>query len=582
MMRCAFFLVGGFGHPSVNQELMKLVRPKLFGGARPVEGRKGAMRDVLAGVTLASLNIPQLLGYARIAGMPLATGLYTAVLAPIAFAMFGSSRHLVVAADSGTAAILAGALRHMAQPGSAHYAALAAMTALFTAGMLLLARILRLGFLADFLSRTVLVGFLTGVGIQVAITMLDDMLGIAVPASNAVLQLWQVAHALPQLNAPTLAMSSFVVAAIVAGQRFAPRLPVALLLVVGSMAASRFFGFTTLGVTMIGRVQGGLPVFDLPHASWDEVLQLLPVAASCFVVIMAQSAATARVFALRYQERTDEDANLLGLAAANAAAAVSSAFVVNGSPTQTAMADRTGARSQLAQIVFAGCVFLVLLILTSPLQYLPGCVLAAVVFAIAIGMIDVATLRAMRTESPGEFKLALITAAAVAFVGVEQGVLLAIVLSLLRHVRQSYRPHTAVLHYDPRHGWTYAPATAGHQSEPGLILYRFGANLFYANAARFADEVRSLVGGAPDPVHWLIIEADAIDDIDYTAARVLLSLIENLARDHVQIVFARVNSSLRDDMDRHNVTAAIGADNLFVTRHEALAKAGVSMDSRVA
>jgi len=559
---------------------MTVVRPKLFEGAKPVGGRAGAMRDVLAGVTLASLNIPQLLGYARIAGMPLVTGLYTAVLAPIAFAMFGSSRHLVVAADSGTAAILAGALRHMAEPGSAHYASLAATTALLTAGMLLLARILKLGFLADFLSRTVLVGFLTGVGIQVAITMLADMLGIAVPATNTVFVLSQIAHALPHLNAPTLALSSFVVAAIQGGRRFAPRIPVALLLVVGSIAAGRVLGFATLGVTTIGPVPSGLPAFGLPHASWDEVLQLLPVAASCFVVILAQSAATSRVFALRYQERTDEDANLLGLVAANAAAAVSSAFVVNGSPTQTAMADRAGARSQLAQIVFAGCVFLVLLMLTGPLQYLPVCVLAAIVFTIAIGMIDVVTLRAMRTESPGEFKLALITAAAVAFVGVEQGVLLAIVLSLLRHVRQSYRPHTGVLHYDPGHGWTLAPATAGHQSEPGLILYRFGANLFYANASFFADEVRALVAGAPDPVHWLIIEADAINAIDYTAARVLLILIENLDREQVQIAFARVNSSLRADMDRHNVTAAIGADNLFVTRHEALAKVGPSMDSR--
>jgi MFS superfamily sulfate permease-like transporter len=199
-----------------------------------------------------------------------------------------------------------------------------------------------------------------------------------------------------------------------------------------------------------------------------------------------------------------------------------------------------------------------------------------------MGMIDIATVRTMRTESPGEFKLALIAAAAVAFVGVEQGVLLAVTLSLLRHVRQSYRPHTAVLHYDPGHGWTHAPATAGHQSEPGLVIYRFGAALFYANAARFADQIRTLIAGAPDPVRWLIVEADAITDIDYTAARVLLALIEDLAREHVQIAFVRVSSSLREDMDRHNVTAAIGADNLFVTRHEALAKVAPSTVARSA
>jgi sulfate permease, SulP family len=550
---------------------MKLASLELFEGARPVRGKRGAARDVIAGITLASMNVPQLLGYARIAGMPLVTGLYTGLLVPIAFTMFGSSRHLVVAADSATAAILAGSLNHMAEPGSAQYLSLAATTALLTAGMLLLARIFRLGFLADFLSRTVLVGFLTGVGVQVAVAMLGDMLGIAVNARETILQVWQVARGLPGVSVPTLILSSIVVAAILGGDRIVPRIPITLVLVVAAIAASRAWGLTALGVATIGPVPAGLPRFGLPLATWNETLHLLPVAASCFVVILAQSAATARALATRYQERTDEDADILGLAVANGAAAVSGAFVVNGSPTQTAMADRAGARSQLAQIVFAGCVFVVLLALTGPLQYLPRCVLAAIVFTIAIGMIDVATLRAIRPESPGEFKLAIVTAATVAIIGVEQGLLLAITLSLLRHVDQSYRPHTSVLQFDPAHGWTSEPATPGRQTAPGLILYRFGADLFYANATRFADEARALVNGAPQPVHWLVVEADAITNVDYTAARVVLALIAELARQRVRIAFARVSASLRADMDRHGVTAVVGADKLFVSRHEALA-----------
>ena len=538
------------------------------------------MRDILAGITLASMNVPQLLGYARIAGMPLVTGLYTALLAPMAFAAFGSSRHLVVAADSGTAAILAGALGDMAEPGSARYLSLAATTALLTAGMLLLARIFRLGFLADFLSRTVLVGFLAGVGVQVAIAMLGDMLGVTVSAHNSILQVWQIAHGLPSFNVPTLVLSSLVVVAILVGRWIAPRIPVALMLVVGAIAASRIWGLAAFGIATIGPVSGGLPSFGLPLATWSEALRLLPVAASCFVVIIAQSAATARALATRYQERTDEDADILGLAVANGAAAVSGAFVVNGSPTQTAMADRAGARSQLAQVVFAGCVLVVLLALTSPLQYLPRCVLAAIVFTIAIGMIDIATLRAMRPESAGEFKLALVTAAAVALIGVEPGVLLAITLSLLRHVRQSYRPHTAVLQFDPTHGWTTLPATPGQQTEPGLILYRFGADLFYANATHFAEVARALVDGAPRPVRWLVIEADAITNLDYTAARVVLTLIGDLAQQKVGVAFARVSESFRADMDRHGVTAAVGANTLFASRHEALAAAGGSMGVR--
>lgn len=538
------------------------------------------MRDVLAGITLASMNVPQLLGYARIAGMPLVTGLYTALLVPVAFAIFGSSRHLVVAADSGTAAILAGALSHMAEPGSAHYLSLAATTALLAAGMLLLARIFRLGFLADFLSRTVLVGFLTGVGVQVAIAMIPDMAGITVETGNTISQVWQIGRVLPHSSLPALVLSLLVVAAILAGRRIAPRLPVSLVLVVGAIAASRAWNLVALGLATLGPVQGGLPSFGLPLATWSETLELLPVAASCFVVIIAQSAATARAVAAHYEERTDEDADILGLAIANGAAAFSGAFVVNGSPTQTAMGERAGARSQLAQVAFAGCVFVVLAVLTSPLQYLPRCVLAAIVFTIAIGMVDVATLRAMRRESPGEFKLAVVTAAAVALIGVEEGVLLAIALSLLRHVRQSYRPNTAVLQFNPAQGWTTVSAMPGHQTEPGVILYRFGADLFYANATRFADEARALVEGAPHPVRWLVIEADAITNIDYTAARVVLMLIRELARQKIGIAFARVSASLRADMDRHGVTAALGADKLFGSRHEALIAVGCSSGKR--
>jgi MFS superfamily sulfate permease-like transporter len=538
------------------------------------------VRDALAGVTLASMNIPQLLGYARIAGMPLNTGLYTALLAPIAFAIFGSSRHLVVAADSGTAAILAGALSHMAAPGSAQYLSLAATTALLVAGMLLVARIFKLGFLADFLSRTVLVGFLTGVGIQVAIAMLADMAGITVNTRNSVLQVWQIAHGLPHASVPTVVLASLVVAAILGGRRMAPKIPVSLALVVGAIAACRAWSPAALGLATMGSVRGGLPALGLTLATWSETLQLLPVAASCFVVIVAQSAATARAAATRYEERLDEDADILALAVANGAAAVSGAFVVNGSPTQTAMADRAGSRSQLAQIVFAGCVFAVVAVLTTPLQYLPRCVLAAIVFTIAIGMVDVATLRAMRLESPGEFKLAVVTAAAVAIVGVEQGVLLAITLSLLRHVRQSYRPHTAVLQFDPARAWFSVSAVPGQETEPGLILYRFGADLFYANATQFADEARALVEGAPHPVRWLVIEADAITNLDYTAARVVLTLIKELARENTRLAFARVSASLRADMDRHGVTAALGPGRIFDSRHEALVAVGCASGAR--
>lgn len=546
------------------------MRLTLLGGLRPFR-RGGAVHDAVAGVTLASMNIPQVLGYTRIAATPVVTGLYTVLLPLVAFAVFGSSRHLVVAADSATAAIFFGSLSHMAEPASEKYMAFVGMVALLTAGFLLLARVFKLGFLADFLSRTVLVGFLTGVGLQVGIAMLGDMLGVTIHSHRTFAQAWEILQGSSQIKAPTLGLSALAAGGILLGKRVAPRFPVALFAVIGSIAASAAFGFAERGIAVIGPVPGGLPSIGLPKVTWSETLALVPVAASCFVMIITQSAATARGFALRHRERIDEDADILGLSAANAAAAISGAFVVNGSPTQTAMADRAGAQSQFAQLVFAGVVLIVLLFLTGPLQYLPLCVLAAIVFTIAVGMIDLASLRDIRGESPGEFFLAVATAVAVVAIGVEQGILLAIALSLLRHVGHSYRPHTAILVPDAAGRWMPAHVAPGKQTEPGLIVYRFGADLFYANHNRFVDEVHTLVEHAPSSVHWFVVDAGAITNIDYSAALSLRDLLDDLARRKVGMIFARVRPSLRSDMDRHRVTAAISTTWIFETLHEALA-----------
>ena len=548
---------------------------KLFDSVRPFN-RSAVVRDCLAGINLASIDIPQVLGYARIAGMPLVTGLYTALLPLLAFTIFGSSRHLVVAADSATAAIFSGSLSQMAVPGSEKYIALVGTVALLTGLWLLAARIFKLGFLADFLSRTVLTGFLAGVGLQVGIAMLGEMFGIAAPSRFSLVQLWEVARNLGHSNLPTLLLSVLVAGAILLGNRFLRRWPISLLAVIGSIVASATFHLDAKGVAVIGSILGGLPTIRLPAVTWSEVLALVPVSVSCFVMIVAQSSATARAFAVRYHEKIDADADILGLSAANLAAAMSGTFVVNGSPTQTAVADHVGARSQIAQWVLAGAVLLVLWVATGPLQYLPRCVLASIVFTIAMGMIDLRRLRSIHRESPGEYYLAIATAATVVALGVEQGILLAIALSLFRHVRHSYRPHTMILAPDSSGRWMPIPATPGTMTEPGIIVYRFGADLFYANQNRFADEVRALVAHAPTPIHCFIVDAGAITDIDYSASQSLLELLEDLKCQKVSMVFGRVNFYLRSDMDRHGIIAAIGEGSIFPTLHEAIAAAHVA------
>ena len=540
----------------------------LFRGLRPVQAAS-AMRDWIAGVQLAGISIPESMGYAAIAGMPAVTGMYTLFLPMLAFATFGASRFLVVASDSATAAILAAGISGMAPAASERYIVLAGMVAILTAALLLIARVLRLGFLADFLSRTVLIGFLTGVGVQVGIGVLGHMLGLEIHAHRTVWKVVEVAGKLGQINWESLGIAAVVIVGVLLFERFAPRVPAVLIAVCGAIAASAKWDFAGHGIGVIGPVAGGLPHFRVPWVGWDDLETLLPVAASCMVMIVAQSAATARNFAQRYQQRPDENADLGGLAAANAAAALSGTFVVNGSVTQTSMAEGFGGRSQMTACAVAAMVLIVLLFLTGPIQYLPHCVLGAIVFLVAIRLLKLRELRDIRKESPGEFILALTTAGVVVLVGVEQGILLAMVLSLLRIVRHSYRPHTAVLVQGKEGIWELRPTASGAMAEPGLVVYRFGAALFYANVGMFCDEVRRLAGTSG--VRWIVVDAGAITNVDFTAAHAIRELQPELTRDHVELVIAHVQSDLKPDLDRHYLTAAIGANRIFDTLHEALA-----------
>jgi high affinity sulfate transporter 1 len=541
----------------------------LFQGIKPVK-RAGAVRDALAGVVFAAMDIPQALGYTRIAGMPVVTGLYGLLLPLLAFATFGSSRYLVVAADSATAAILRSGLNGIAPSASARYVGLAGLVALLTAFFLLLARLLKLGFIANFLSRTVLVGFLTGVGFQVGISVLGQMVGVPIESRKTLVQFFEVCRRLPHVHLPTVFVAVSVLAFVLVLRRFAPRVPGALLVIVGATAASAIWDFARRGIATIGPIAGGLPHLAIPDAHWSDILPMAPIAGSCAIMILAQSAATARVFAARHNQRLDADQDLVGLAAANAAAALSGGFVVNGSPTQTAMIESAGSRSQIAQVAAAATVALVLLFLTKPLQYLPQCVLGAMVFLVAIHMVDLRGLREIRKESPAEFALAAFTAVFVVAVGVEQGIVLAMIISLLRIVHHTYHPRSGVMLAESDGIWRLTAPVTSAMTLPGLALYHFGAPLYYANASRFADEILAVVGPSPTPVRWFIVDAEAITQVDYSAARVIEELKKNLAKAGVCFGFARLSWNTRADFDRHHLTEVIGPSWIFNRIHDAI------------
>jgi len=457
----------------------------------------------------------------------------------------------------------------MAPPSSARYVALAGAVALLTAAFLLVARLLKMGFIADFLSQTVLTGFLTGVGFQVGIAVLGQMLGVPVSSRRSLLQLGQVLRELPHVHLPSVAVSGVAVVILLLFRRFAPSVPGPLMVVAGAIAASAMWDFGGRGIAVIGPVAGGLPHFGLPDVRWKDLPQLVSVAGSCCIMIITQSAATARIYAERHQQKLDADADLAGLSAGNAVAALSGTFVVNGSPTQTAMVESAGAQSQVAQMATASVVALVLLFLTRPLQYLPQCVLGALVFVIAIRLIKLRTILELRRESPGEFALSLTTAAVVVAAGVEQGILVAMAMSLLRVVHHSYHPFTGVMVANPLGSWDLIPVGPNAVTQPGLVFYRFGAELFYANANRFAEEVTCLAGGTPSSVRWLIADAEAITRMDYSSSRVLAELLRNLKKRGIQFGFARVTWGLKSDLVRHHVIELIDPAMIFPRLHDA-------------
>ena len=537
-------------------------------------------KDILAGVTLAALAIPEVMGYTKIAGTPVITGLYTILIPIAAFALFGSSRHLVVGGDSATAAIMYAGIAGLGisglQPNTPQWLALASLSALLAAGFLFVARVARLGFLANFLSRTVLIGFLSGVGVQVAMGQVGGMLGIPTPqvATDALsgtvrrfgLTLWHLGDASWQ----TTLVSAAVLAILIVFTRYVKAIPGGLVVVIGMIAASWIFDFQSHDISTLGPVPSGLPHIGFPQGiTWHDTTKLLPTAASLFLVILAQSAATSRAYAVKYREPFDESADLVGLGLANIGAGFSSTFVVNGSPTKTAMADEGGSHTQVAQLTTAVVVAVVLLFLTKPLQYLPNAVLAAVVFLIGLKLVDIPGLREILRLRKDEFVVAVITAVVVVVVGVEEGIILAIVLSLLLHVRRHYEPVDVVLAWDERRHVHSLPPGPGVTSEPGIVVYRFGAGVFYANAARLSDEVLELAGGKTPP-RWLVLDAPSIDDIDFTGGKTLVEVAKELEQLGVVFAVADVRSSVRLQLDRYGLTSLIGEERIYDTVQEAL------------
>ncbi|MGB7820525.1 MAG: SulP family inorganic anion transporter [Ornithinibacter sp.] len=512
--------------------------------------------DVIAGITVAAIAIPESLGYANIAGLPVQTGLYCALLPAVLFALIASSRQLVVGADSATAAIVAAGAGAVAATGSTQYTGAVAILTLMAGLFLGLMAVARLGFLADLISKPVLAGFLSGVGVSLVIGKLPAMLGISA-SGNTWDKLVATVQGLGDINGASALLSAGVVLIIILGERFVPKLPAALFAVVAMSLVGLAIDAGARGVVEIGKLPAGLPGFAFPPISAGEIPRLAASAASIAIVVLAQSAAVSRSFAAKNRYPLNVNGDLVGLAAANAASSVTGGFAINGSPPRTAAGDSAGSRSQMVNLVMAAVIGLILLFATGLFAYVPSPVLDAVVFAIGIGLIKVSELREVVRARPGEAVSAFVALVVVAFVGVEQGVLLAVLISVIDVLRRQYRPDDIVLLHNNELDARLRQRIPDMSKLEGVLVYRFGAELFFENAAHFADRVRTLVAEAATPVRLLVVDCAAMSDIDYSGASVLRELGEELAGSNARIVLTELSEDAQVTVERMDLGPAV-------------------------
>jgi len=535
-------------------------------------------RDLTAGVLIVALAIPLSMGMAELAGMPPVAGLYSCILPLVAYAFFGSSPQLVVALDASTAAMLGAAVAPLAGGDPLRYAALAGGLTLLVGIVLLVAGAARLGLIADFLSEPVLLGYQAGLALVVTAGQLPRLLGVTVQADTTLGQYWELLAGLGDAQPWSAALGIAALLIVLLTRRLWPVVPGALVALVLGAAVVFAFDLESAGVAVLGEIPSGLPPLGVPDVSWGDLRQLLPAAAAIALLAAADTLVSSRVFAARGRYSVDADRDLVGLGAANAVSALSGGIATSASAARTAVAESVGSRTQVAGLTAAALMVVVLLVLTGPLAYVPVAVLAAIVVAAVLRLIDLTALRTLSRVRRVELVIALAALVGVVAVGLLQGVVIAMGLSLLDFLWRTSRPHDAVLGRAPgRSGFHDITRARDATGVPGTLVYRFDAPLFYANAERFRSRVLRLLDRHPG-TRLEVLDASPIADIDVTAGRMLGELQGQLAADGVRLVVAAAVGRVHDLLVGDELKVDFTAADMFDTVAEALGaeESGVS------
>jgi high affinity sulfate transporter 1 len=523
--------------------------------------------DLIAGLTTAAVVIPKAMAIAVIAGLPVEIGLYTALAAMLIYPLLGTSRPLSVSSTSAIGMLTAAAVMATASPG-AQPVAVAVTLSLLVGTFLVLARLLRLGFLANFISKPVLIGFSAGVGLAIIVGQIKSLLGVHVHSHGSVGILLELPALLPQTHAATLLVSGVGIGLLMAMHRWLPRLPSPLIWVGLAIAASALFGLEARGVALVGEVPSGLPALAFPDLSLAA--ELWPAALGIALMSFTESVAAARTFCHRDDPPIDANRELLAIGAANLAAAMVGGMPAGGGTSQTAVADQAGARSQMTQWVSAAIALATLLLLSGVIGLLPQAALAALVVVVSLGMIKPAEFQAIARIKRAEWAWALVTVAGVVLIGTLEGIGIAVAVSLLTLLYQANHPPVyAVVYNRSQRIFRRAGDDPSDEAIPGLLILRTEGRLTFANAASAADQMRALMAQANPKV--LVLECSAIPDIEYTALLMLIEA-EQRQREHgVSLWLASVNPDLRKVIERSPLGAALGNSRIFHNLPQALA-----------
>jgi len=529
--------------------------------------------DLLGALAVWAVLVPQVVAYAALAGAPPQAGLATALAAGLLYAVFGTCRELEVG-PSSTVAITAAAVLAPVAAGfpARQYAVLLAALAILTGVALLAAGALRLGLIADFLARPVLVGFISGIGVVIIVSQLPTLLGLPVDRGNVPETIWREFGSLTGIGWRTPVVGCVSLLALLVLRRIAPRVPWALVVAGVSIACSRAFDLAAHGVAVIVHVPTGVPAPAIPNVGLGEVGALSGGALALALVALAESIGAARSLAARRDYEIDPNQELLALGASNIGAGLLQGFPVDASLSRSAVGAAAGVRSRMSGLIVAGLVIATMLFLTPLFDGLPQATLAAIIIAAVVGLVDLRGFRTLWRIDPDDARLAVAGFAAVAVLGVLPGIVIAVVASLLALVRRVYRPRVAVLgrvigetSADEDYRFRSIDRHPEYVTIPGLVLFRFENELFFANASFFRDETLSLVAGSDPPARTVLVDASAIGHIDTTAVAMLEDLLDRLDQVGISFELARIPTTLDDSLQRTGLRDRLGPDRLHVS-----------------